>query len=153
MAGFRFRLHTLHRLRESVRDERRSQLADALRVDATLEEQQEKVQTELKVTRASQRAPVGVVNVDRILQAQRYELMLQSELSAIEQQRKHVAQEIDARRQALMEADRDVKVLEKLEETQRTRWQADQQRREQLALDEAAVMGHFRRVTAEDETP
>ncbi len=153
MAGFHFRLQTLVRLRESVRDERRSQLADALRVDATLEEQQQRLQSDLKSTRLGQRAPVGRVDVDRILQSQRYEVILQSELAAVTQQRQHVAQEIETRRQALMEADRDVKILEKLKETQLTRWRDDQQRREQSELDEAAVMGHYRREMAEGGAP
>ena len=153
MAGFHFRLQTLVRLRESVRDERRSQLADALRVDATLEEQEKQLQTDLDATRQGQRAPAGRVDVDRILQSQRYEVILQSELAGITQQRQHVAQEIETRRQALMEADRDVKVLEKLKETQLTRWRDDQQRREQSELDEAAVMGHYRREMAEGGTP
>ena len=136
-----------------MRDERRSQLADALRVDATLEEQQNQLQSDLDATRQGQRAPAGRVDVDRILQSQRYEVILQSELAGITQQRQHVAQEIETRRQALMEADRDVKVLEKLKETQLTRWRDDQQQREQSELDEAAVMGHHRREMAEGGTP
>lgn len=144
MSQFEFRLQTLLRLREHARDERRAQLADALRVDAELQRRQQELETDLTGARDSQRIRPGVVDIDRLLSAQRYELLLQAHLAGVVQQRAHVAKEIDARRQVLVEADRDVRVLEKLRETQHQRWNADQQRLDQRRFDEVAGIGHWR---------
>ena len=56
----------------------------------------------------------------------------------LSQQEKAVAAEIEKRREALAEANREVRVLEKLKEKQHHRYQQEENRREIKLLDEAA---------------
>jgi flagellar export protein FliJ len=123
MAEFRFRLATVLRLREAARDERRADLAEAFRAEEALRRRQEALQTDLTALKAANRSSVsgGRLDIDRLLDAQRYELLLLAERQVLEAQGETVRQEIERRRLALVEADRDVRVLEKLRETQAAR--------------------------------
>lgn len=117
MPSFKFRLQTLFRLRERTRDERREQLADALRVDDALRLQLEELGGQRALARRLQTLGAGPVDVDRLLEAQRYEASVQVEILHVEDQRRRVTAEIETRRAALVEADRELKVLEKLRAT------------------------------------
>lgn len=138
MKKFQFRLATLVRLREAVRDQRHSELADALRVQEALELQMRELTAELEATRRSQAVAPGKVDVDRLLAAQRYEINLLVDQRKLAQQQANVAIEVDKRREALVLADQDVRVLEKLRETQHARWRAEDERRVMHELDEVA---------------
>jgi flagellar FliJ protein len=140
MAKFKFRLATLLRLRESARDERRAELAEAYRVDDLLRQRFDELSAELEAARQQCRraAGPGTVDVDRLLEAQRYELTLRFQQGQLEQQRKAVAAEIERRRAALVEANREVRVLEKLRDNQSDRHRQEEGRREIKQLDEVA---------------
>jgi len=142
--SFKFRLQTLMRIREQTRDERRAQLADALRVDVELERQQNELKQELAESRLLAHPTLGSIDVDRVLESQRYEMLLGVKMAALTEQRNHVAKEIEQRRLALVEADREVRVLEKLRETQLERFKAEEQQIDQRRLDEVATIGHYR---------
>ena len=144
MARFQFRLATLLRLRELARDERRTQLAEVLRLVDQMRERRTAITTLLEETRKLEAAPSGAVDVDRLLNATRYELVLQSELRQLEVQETTLTTEIEKRRQALVAADREVRSLELLRETQQQRHLADEASRLQKELDEIAVRRHAR---------
>jgi len=148
MPPFRFRLQTLERLREAARDACREQLAEALRIDAGLVEQLEKLQADARLARELQTVPAGKVDVDRLLEAQRYEAMVGVEIRHVESQRAQVATEIERRRTVLTEADREVKVLEKLKAVQRREYDEAAQRQEMKQLDESAGRRHHEEVDA-----
>ncbi len=109
---FQFRLQTLLRLREAARDERREQLAEVMRIDDALRKQLAELEGLQSEARALQRLGVGRVDVDRLLEAQRYEAVVALEILHVERQRAAVAEEMNKRRDALVEADREFKVLE-----------------------------------------
>ena len=138
MKQFKFRLATLVRLREAARDERRAQLADALRVQATLEGQLQDFEQQLREIRHSQASPAGPIDVDKLLAAQRYEVVLHLETRKLRGQLATVAVEVDKRRQALVVADQEVKVLEKLRDRQHERYVADGELALTKELDEIA---------------
>jgi flagellar FliJ protein len=144
MKRFQFRPETLMRLREIVRDERRAELADAFRVAATLDERHGALVRELDGVRDGQRTPAGLVNVDHLLESQRYEMVLDLEKRHVEQQQARVAVEIEKRRAALVAADQDVRSLEKLRETQLSEWRIEAERQEMKVLDEVAGVRHGR---------
>lgn len=150
MARPRFRLATLLRLREAARDERRAALAEAYRVDDVLARRAEELDQELARLRARMRrvAGPGKVDVDELLEAQRYELSLRAGRQRLDEQRGSVAEEIERRRELLGEANREVRVLEKLREKQARRYRDEQARREIKLLDETA-----QRRAALEETP
>jgi flagellar protein FliJ len=140
MGRFRFRLSSVLKLREATRDERRAQLAEAYRADEILQTrlaELDRIVADLKV-RYLQAAGPGPIEVDRLLEAQRYELIVTVERKTVERQRTALAVEIEKRRENLVAADRDVRVLEKLRETQAERHRDDENRQEMKVLDEVA---------------
>lgn len=138
MVRDRFRLQTLLRLREAARDERRELLADALRVEAVLREQAARLEAELDGARRLQVLPAGPVDVDRLLAAQRFEATLRLEQQGLARQQAAVSQTIDERRAALVEADRELKVVEKLKSRHAERVAQDEARALVKRLDEVA---------------
>jgi flagellar protein FliJ len=148
MSKFKFRLATLLRLREVTRDERRAALADAYRVDDLLRERLDGLHAELDRLKNQCRrmAGPGNVDIDRLVEAQRYEAGLRAQQNQLTRQRAAVAEEIERRRQALLEADREVRVLEKLREKQTAQHLQEQQRRDVKRLDEVAQQQAMREV-------
>ncbi len=140
MAKFKFRLATLLRLREAARDERRTHLGEAYRADDVLGEQLDGISQQLAGLRdqCCRAAGLGKVDVDRLVEAQRFEVALQAQRNQLNQQRAAVGVEIERRRQALVEANRDVRVLEKLRQNQAARHRQEEDRREVKQLDEVA---------------
>lgn len=129
MSRFKFRLTPVKKLREAVRDERRAELAAALRADAILEEQiaalAQAMESMVEECRAA--SGPGPVDVDRLTQAHLHSLLLEGQKRFLEYHRQQLAEEIYRRREALAQADREVRILERLEAKQ-----AEQHRRKQL---------------------
>jgi flagellar export protein FliJ len=144
MAQFRYRLATLLRLREATRDEKRTQLADAQRAARILEDQISEIDAEFSDSRQQSQTATrpGEINVDHLIQVHRYERVLQAQRAAIVSQLKLVTAEIDKRRLALVEADRQVQVLEKLRERQLAEFTHAENQRDQKLMDEIASRSH-----------
>jgi flagellar FliJ protein len=149
LAKFKFRLATFERVCEAARDERRLQLAEALRLQESLDERSAELELELAelLSQAQQAARPGPVNVDRLINAQQYELVLRGEQQLLARQRSALDAEIERRREALIDADREVRTLEKLRESQQQRFRQEENAREMKLLDEVAS----RRVAEEKE--
>ena len=141
MKRFKFRLATLLRLRQSVRDERRAALAQAYRAEEILRGQHQQLAKQLEeTTRHCQEASSpGPVDVDRVLEGRRYELLLRSQEQELGRQQQSVEAEIENRRVALAEANREVRVLEKLRDRQLERHRQEENRQEIKELDDVAV--------------
>lgn len=141
MAKLQFRLATLQRLRESHRDEMRAKLAEAYQAEQMLQEQKQSVHAEEEKLRQLHLSSVQEENpnVSVLLEAQRYGSALKGQLTTIESQSKMLAAETEKRRQALVEADQQVRVLEKLYERQLKDHSLEQQRAEVKLLDEVAA--------------
>jgi flagellar protein FliJ len=141
MPQFRFRLATLLRLRETVRDRRRVQLAESRRADADLAGQLERLAGQQQRLEAERRQAAGPGSVDagQLLAAHRYAVALEQQKEDVRQRRQTLAVEIDRRRQALLAADRDVQVLEKLRERRDDQHRREEERRAARLLDEAAL--------------
>ena len=80
-----------------------------------------------------------------LLQTHRYELLLTTQKVASEKQMIQVRAEVEKRRETLVEADRQVRVLEKLREKQLVAYQQLEFKQEVKQLDEVALQR--RRVT------
>ena len=141
MKKFHFRLQTLVRLREQARDERRSQLAQACEAHQILLRRSSEIVREISELRqhVARDAERGKVNVHRLLDSHRHEAMLRAEQMQIAKQNKQLAEEIERRRYGLVEADREVRVLEKLRERQRAEHDRELVVQERKAMDEIAV--------------
>jgi flagellar protein FliJ len=144
---FQFRLKTLLRLKVAERDERRAELAKALRAEELLREQQATVigeQAEIKQQARRQKSP-GAGNVDRLLATNRYELVLAARVTQLQGQLEQVVAESQRRRLALVEADRHVRTLEKLRERQALAYRDAETRHDAKEMDELAILGHVLR--------
>lgn len=141
MARFQFRLQTLRRLREIHRDELRFRLATAYEAERILAEQQAQLTTEEEALIETRRAMAQQtpLNVNRLLSAQRYQLALEAQRRVLAEQAEKLAAEVELRRQAVVEADREVRVLDKLEERKRAQHAQAQQRAEMKRLDEVGA--------------
>lgn len=151
MAKFKFRLATLLRLREADRDERRGELAEAYRADEIMENQQKKLEADLAELAAKYREAVapGPVSIDRLVETQRFEILLRAQCRHLIEQRELVAAEIERRRARLVEANREVHVLEKLKERQMQRYREEEGRREVKVMDETAGNRRLREEVAQ----
>lgn len=145
MPQFQFRLATLLKLHEATRDERRNQLTEALRAEQVVVERMAQLDSELAALRAERLRATragATVDIDALSDGARYEMILKLERQSADQQRQVVAAEADRRRAALVAADREVRVLERLRETQLERHRQEEDRRERIRLDELAVLRH-----------
>ncbi|MDP7016075.1 MAG: flagellar export protein FliJ [Pirellulaceae bacterium] len=143
MPRFQFRLRTLLKIKVAERDERRLRLRDAQQAEQVLEEQINEIAVAQQATFAAARAGVrGEISVDRVLQTSRYALLLRSQRSHAVEQLRQVHEEVERRRAALLEIDREVKTLEKLRERQRDEFRRAENALEQKMLDEIAVINH-----------
>jgi flagellar FliJ protein len=144
---FRFRLATLLRLREADRDERRSHLADAQRAEDIVQTRIAGIDGELRQVRgeSARLSRPGTINVDELMEINRFELLLAAERQAAVQQQKLVAEEVERRRLALVAADREVRVLERLRDTQQERHRQEADRQERKQMDEAAAHAFVRK--------
>ncbi len=141
MARFQFRLQTLRRLREIHRDEQRGRLATAYEAERILAEQWQSVAAEGVLLADSQRRMMqsGTLDVNQLLASQRYQLALEAQSRTLAEQAVKLAEEVERRRQTLVEADREVRVLDKLEERQRQQHREAVRRAETKVLDEVAA--------------
>src|SRR5262245_32840448 len=141
MSKYKFRLATLQRLREIRRNQERAALAEAFRAEQILAEQRAAVTAEQIALRALQRDATAErhLDVNRLLEAQRYEVVLKSREQELARQKDLLAVETERRRQAVVEADREVRALELLDERHRTQHRREEQRKEIKQLDEAAL--------------
>ena len=144
---FRFRLETLLRLRVAERDQRRAEFAKAIRAEEMLRSEERKHQQEQ--VEAAQRGRVlrspGAADVDAIMHTHRYEVVLAAKRRQLAAQIAQVQTEVERRRQVVVEADRQVRVLEKLRERQAVAYRRQVSRREAKQYDETAALNYLRR--------
>ena len=141
MARFQFRLKTLLAVREASRDERRVQLAEAQAEDRELKERRAILERELANQQESVRSGTspGRLDIDRLITAHRYDMVLRRELQVLLEHEQTLAAEIERRREALVAADREVRVLEKLRARQHEQFRQQQSLVETKQLDEVAA--------------
>ena len=151
MAKFKFPLATLLKLRESARDERRGQLAEAYRAEEHIDEQQKRLDHELsELKRHSRRASgPGQLDLAQLREVERYELLLRSQRQDAAERHRAARAEVERRLETLVEANREVRCLETLRRRQRERHRLEENRRETGQMDEAAA----RCAAKEDEHP
>jgi flagellar export protein FliJ len=146
MARYKFRLATVQKTRVVRRDQCRGALAEAFRAEQALAEQRAEVVGELADLRRMQRAAATgrYLDVNRLLEAQQYELVLRARQHELGRQEGLLAVESERRRLTLVEAEREVRAMELLDARQRSAHARRQRRRENLELDEAASVRRHR---------
>jgi flagellar export protein FliJ len=150
MPSFYFRLAALHRLRLADRDQHRADLAEARAAEDTLLTEARAVAQERSQIQQLSRilGSPGQVDVDRLMAAHRYEVALRAKLQVLAEKLHAARAEAEYRRLALVEADRQVHILQKLREKQHGAHQAREEKQEQKCLDDSALAEFLRREAA-----
>jgi flagellar FliJ protein len=145
MAAFRFRLKAVATLREQTRDRIAEAVAEVQEAQRIVQEQIHQLQREIdEALKQRQTASLGIVRIDRLLMVQRHQLMLEAQREQAVQQLRLLDEEYERRRALLVEAEKEVKAMEKLRETQKGRWEQDQLEAEQKQIDEWASTQYMR---------
>ena len=121
------------------------QLAEAMRAEDKLRSRREEISGEL--TSLQQRAREGgqgAVNIDRMIDTQRYDAVLRAELSVTGDHLSKIVAEVERRRQSLVAADRDVRILERLHDTQYQRHLQAEAQQQNKQLDEVGQRSLWR---------
>ena len=146
MSKTAFRFDGLLTLRRQERAQRRMHLASLLAQQHELEARRTAIEEALAAGRRGEdRAAPGRVDVARLAAAARYEARLRGDLSKLAERQEAMAREIDDRRAAVVEADREVQKLEKLRDHRDDRLRIAQTRAEARLLDERSAGGIIRR--------
>lgn len=142
MRAFKFRMQSLLRLREQAREDAQRRLADALRRLAQCDQVVNQIRDELRGLEKHMRDAVKQqpLDVDRLLDGRRHQMTLQARLAELNKALSEAGEEVQRCRRNLVEADREVKVLEKLHERRLAEHQRQAAREEIKQLDEAAVI-------------
>lgn len=147
---FHFRLQTLLRLRIAERDQRRADLAKALRAEEVLRAEEQRVADEqASVAEQAQalKSP-GAADVDSLMTTHRYGVVLLAQRKQIAAQLVQVQAESERRRLAVVEADRQVRVMEMLRDRQFAAYRQAEERQEIKQFDEMAIVAVHRRQEA-----
>jgi flagellar export protein FliJ len=147
MPQFHFRLDKVHLVRQNTRQQRRVELLEAQQAEDQIAAQVADLQSELQTLRGHVQlagAP-GQLNLDNLRHAQRYERTLRGELDSAQSRRETLLAEVERRRQALVEADRDVKVLDRYEQQQLAHFRIGQSRRDAKIYDDQAIVAAYAR--------
>ena len=135
--SFRFRLQSVTKLRERDRDDAAEALRQALRAKQILEGQVTEIETERSQQNELRKATqTGSVDLQKTIDAQRYQFFLDSQVADLQEQISLIEQECQRRRTKLVKSEQAVRSLEKLEEHQRAEWSAQQASNEQSTLDQ-----------------
>ncbi len=138
MRPYTFELQTLLELRRNSRVERQRQLAEALHAEEVLRQQISELQRELMEQQSHLRI-VGQqtdLDVNKLLDVQRYELVLRSQVGGLKEKLEKVQEETERRRLALVAADGSVRSLERIDDKRRGEHRQRANRKQQVELDD-----------------
>jgi flagellar export protein FliJ len=136
----KFRLAAVLRLRRNHQEERQAELAQAVQAIQTLHTQRQEVEQQLiDIEDQLRAAAIDRLSVDHLMSLRRHQTYTRGLLRQVEEQQHLVEQEIERRQNRLREANRDVRVIETLEQQHRDAQTARQLKHEQDALDEFAL--------------
>lgn len=136
----KFRLAAVLRLRRNHQEERQAELAQAVQAIQTLQTQRQEVEQQLvDIEDQLRSAATDRLSVDHLMALRRHQTYTRGLLRQVEEQQHLVEQEIERRQNRLREANRDVRVIETLEQQHRDAQTARQLKHEQDALDEFAL--------------
>lgn len=143
---FAFRLARVQKLRERVRDQKQLAHAQAVDYQHRVEGQIEQIRAfhEEQLDRLATEVQSGQFSVERALQHRNFGSVLTGLQGQLHRQLEQVKHVVAARHADLVNAERDLRVLEKLGDRARQRYQEAQDRAEQTFLDELAVLGAIR---------
>lgn len=142
---FRFRLAQVQKLRERERDAAADALSQAKLAESKLNEEIDRVLREhADQVPLQSRSGQGNVNPQQIMESQRFQVHLMSQVAQLREQLELVRTESERRRQMLVKREQGVRALEQLEEHQRAEAAELAEQQSQTVLDEWASFHHWK---------
>jgi flagellar export protein FliJ len=139
-----FRFHTVLRQRLTVRDDARQRFAEIQTAEQRVADQIASLESRLAELRNDVSNGSGSVDIAQMCEANRYAEAMKAKRAKAHEHKLRLVEEVDAKRQALIEADREVKSLEKLRDNHEARESSEVRRQEGKLLDEVAMRGASR---------
>lgn len=145
MARFVFKFEALLKHRQTVEDQRQRELAQHLRAQMILQSQLRTMQQTIRDSKQQLgQGLVGKVDLSAISQFAGFSGHTSLRAQQIVVRLAEMQKDIDEARRNLLEAARHRKALELLRDRERDQWRREQQRREDLELDELANQRYAR---------
>jgi len=143
---FKFRLDPVLKIRENDRAQKQAELGRAYEAVRIVENKLKEVQTEIVSNSELGRQAIqqGRISVDYLLAVRRHEAFLLAQQSDVQTSLQQIRLVIEERRLALIEADKKVKVLEKLREKQKSKHLQEEALAEMKQMDEIAQSARHR---------
>ncbi|MBY0588693.1 flagellar FliJ family protein [bacterium] len=147
MKKFEFRLERVRRLRERERERRRLSLAEALHYQGRVEAQIHHLESIRQDEQDNLRQVLlrRDVLINDAIQSRSYDGLLIRLEGRLEEQLKQVKVVVEQRRAELLEAEKRVRMLEKLEEKEQLRYDDHVDHLDRELMDELALVAHQRR--------
>ncbi len=138
MSEFRFSLQSVLKVRLAERDERQAELADAQRSEFAVQTEIDRLNRDLQHLRTHARGFLlpGSIDIAHLQNCNSCEQTLRREIDLLDQQRHEAEKEAEQCRAALIQADQQVRMLEKLSDKQRDEHSRDEKKRENQHLDD-----------------
>ena len=145
---FRFRLERIRSVRERVEDQAREDLAASLAVRLKGEGMLRAAEAELRAAQENRSATEQAATGIDLVSAQAYVEHAERRREARMLDLDRADAEVDARREALVQAAKDRQALERLKERKRQEHELESQRIAGIALDEMSLNMHRRQAAA-----
>lgn len=153
MAGFKFKLAPVLKVRQAEEDRCQRELAAIMRRRNTAHDRlRDMQQTIVESKHALSTGLVGEVNVSHIGQFARYSAQVRVRAQVLVRELAGIENEVSGARSRLIEATRARKALELLRDQQKARWEHEHRRREAVEMDELGTQSFIRR-QAEGDRP
>jgi flagellar FliJ protein len=136
--AFRFRLEPLITIRDNILKEKQGELAKAYEAQRIVEEKKQELKQELdeNIATGRQRLQTGTIDIEFLLGLRRHEAYLNAQIEVVQEHLRQINEEIERRRNAVLEANKELKVIEKLKEKRYEKYQTEENRKEIIRIDE-----------------
>ncbi|GHT30717.1 hypothetical protein FACS1894214_1120 [Planctomycetales bacterium] len=138
---FQFKLEPLITIRDNELKEKQAELAKAYEARRIVEDMGKKVEAEIAENIEAGREMItggGVIQPDYLLGLRRQEMFLLAQRKDIQDKMQMLDEEIERRRDAVIEANKSLKTVERLKDRRYEKYQLEERRKETISMDEVA---------------
>ncbi|MCL2744878.1 MAG: flagellar export protein FliJ [Planctomycetaceae bacterium] len=139
---FKFQLEPLITIRNNELKKKQAELAKAYEARRRMEELGKKNEEEIAENLEAGRKMInagGEISADYLMGLRRQEMFLQAQRKKIRENIAMIDEEIERRRAAVIEANKSLKMVERLKEGRYEKYLLEERRKETAAMDEAAA--------------
>ncbi|MDR1924840.1 MAG: flagellar FliJ family protein [Planctomycetaceae bacterium] len=141
--AFRFPLEPVIVIRDNFLKECQHELAKAYEARRIVEETEEKINSDLQSNFENGRRMLqeyGKLDVEYMLGLRRHDAYLNAQLNVVKHDLARIDEEIEKRQLAVTEAHKELKIIEKLKEKKLDEFYKNETKKEQIAMDEVAII-------------